>query len=108
MKRYDSDVSASAMITKLEKLNIGNHLACNEEAIKELTKNEKKYYALVNYNEPYMRGKLDGEMYTSLIPRSDCINFYAFNKKEAIEYLKDLYRHIELQDNEIIELKEVK
>ena len=33
--------SASAIETKLEKLNIRKHLACNEEAIKELTKNEK-------------------------------------------------------------------
>ena len=85
--------SASAIETKLEKLNIRKHLACNEEAIKELTKNEKKYCAVVD---------IEG---TSIY---DCINFYAFNKKEAIEYLKDLYRHVELQDHEIIELEEVK
>lgn len=88
--------SASAIETKLEKLNIRKHLACNEEAIKELTKNEKKYCAVVD-----IKGTYRTYIY-------DCINFYAFNKKEAIEYLKDLYRHVELQDHEIIELEEVK
>jgi|TARA_R110001583_G_scaffold83991_2_gene221298 hypothetical protein len=85
--------SASAMETKLKNLNIWKHLACNKEAIKELTKNEKKYCAVVDIEGTFIY---------------DCINFYALNKKEAIEYLKDLYRHVGLQDREIIELEEVK